>query len=729
MEHSYPLVETIVGGLVFAFILGMVAQRLRMPPLIGYLFAGIIVGPYGPDIPGMQGSLELSQQLAELGVILLMFGVGLHFSIKDLMAVRKVALPGAIVQMGFATILGMGLASIMGWSWGAGLVFGLALSCASTVVLMAALERWHIKDSNRGRIAIGWLIVEDIAMVFVLVLIPALSGLLSGQGEGMTFSEVAFLIAKTCFWMILFVVVMMVAGNKFIPWSLKRVVRTGNKDLFRLGVLAIALGCAIAAHYLFHVSFALGAFFAGMILSETEMNHAAEEETSAVRDFFTVLFFVSVGMLFNPEVLTSLSGIVLVLTTLFIIIIGKSLAAYMIVKMFGYPKTTALTIAVSLAQIGEFSFMIASLGLAYKILEPEQNDAILAAAMISIILNPFLFVALNKYKEKKNRASAHETSVAQTDGQTEHAEETSADATILDAKPRAKVAAPIKPLSIVFEDEDMVVVPPTHHHSVLIGYGVIGKKVLQALLAKGQTVLVQESRLEVATQLRFEGVPVAYGHALTEGMLEAVYVEHARDLIVTISDTIEAVEIIQQALQLNPSLRIIARAQNDEEQQMLLAAGASDVIYFHDVVAEKIIDLIQAEGGVQAKAEDELASKMVAAAMRPEAMVGSTATAYTPASEMEAQECDAEAVEAVHGDEMPAAIKQKSSMPNVTVNTTDLAQEVDTPASEMEAQERESVIDESVAEVMSQAPQGLSDQEIENLALSEDKIKPQVKDV
>ena len=372
--------------------------------------------------------------------------------------------------------------------------------------------------------------------------------------------------------------------------------------------------------------------------------------------------------------------------------------------------------------------MIASLGLAYNILEPEQNDAILAAAMISIILNPFLFVALNKYKEKKNRVVAHESHGTAADAQTSGNEEVVADASILDAKPRAKVAAPIKPLSIVFEDEDMVVVPPTHHHSVLIGYGVIGKKVLQALLAKGQTVLVQESRLEVATQLRFEGVPVAYGHALTEGMLEAVYVEYARDLIVTISDTIEAVEIIQQALQLNPQLRIIARAQNREEQQMLLDAGASDVIYFHDVVAEKIIDLIQAEGNVQTQAEDELAAKMVAAAMRPETAVASAAV-YTTASEMEAPECDAEAVAAVHGDEVPSAVQQKSSMPNVTVNTTDLAQEADTPASEMEAQERESVIDASVAEVMSQAPQGLSDQEIENLALSEDKIKPQAKDV
>ncbi|UOO89879.1 cation:proton antiporter [Vitreoscilla massiliensis] len=728
MEHSYPLVETIVGGLVFAFILGMVAQRLRMPPLIGYLFAGILVGPFGPGIPGMQGNLELSHQLAELGVILLMFGVGLHFSIKDLLAVRKVALPGAVVQMGFATILGMGLATIMGWSWGAGLVFGLALSCASTVVLMAALERWHIKDSNRGRIAIGWLIVEDIAMVFVLVLIPALAGLLSGQGASMGFTEVAFLIAKTCFWMILFIVVMMVGGNKLIPWLLKKVVRTGNKDLFRLGVLAIALGCAIAANYLFHVSFALGAFFAGMILSETEMNHAAEEESSAVRDFFTVLFFVSVGMLFNPEVLTTASGIVLVLTTLFIIIVGKSLAAYMIVKLFGYPKTTALTIAVSLAQIGEFSFMIASLGLSYKILEPAQNDAILAAAMISIILNPFLFVALNKYKEKKNRVPAHESHAAPAAVGAEADANDDGASPVLDAKPRAKVAAPIKPLSIVFEDEDMVVVPTTHHHSVLIGYGVIGKKVLQALLAQGQTVLVQESRLEVATQLRFEGVPVAYGHALTEGMLEAVYVEHARDLIVTISDTIEAVEIIKQALQLNPHLRIIARAQNEEEQKMLLEAGATDVIYFHDVVAEKIIDLIRVDANVQAQAEDQIAAQMVAAALQPEGAANPT-TAYTPASEMEAQELDEFQVEAVHGDEVPRSVQQKAAMPKVTLNTDDLSADVDTPASEMEAQEREVVIDASVSEVMSQADKTLSDAEIEALALSEDKIKPQAKDV
>ena len=271
----------------------------------------------------------------------------------------------------------------------------------------------------------------------------------------------------------------------------------------------------------------------------------------------------------------------------------------------------------------------------------------------------------------------------------------------------------------------MVVVPTTHHHSVLIGYGVIGKKVLKALLAQGQTVLVQESRLEVATQLRFEGVPVAYGHALTEGMLEAVYVEYARDLIVTISDTIEAVEIIHQALQLNPQLRIIARAQNEEEQRMLLEAGASDVIYFHDVVAEKIIDLIQAEASAQEKVEDEIASKMVAAAMRPDTPADSVLHLYTPASEMEGQECDAVEVDAVHGEEMPAALKQKSTMPNVTVNTAHITQDVDTPASEMEAQERETIIDESVAEVMSHDDQGLTDQEIQRLALTEEQIKPQ----
>ena len=416
------------------------------------------------------------------------------------------------------------------------------------------------------------------------------------------------------------------------------------------------------------------------------------------------------------------------LTTLFIIIVGKSLAAYMIVKLFGYPKTTALTIAVSLAQIGEFSFMIASLGLSYKILEPAQNDAILAAAMISIILNPFLFVALNKYKEKKSRVSAHETAATPAVESGEVDANADAASPILDAKPRAKVAAPIKPLSIVFEDEDMVVVPATHHHSVLIGYGVIGKKVLQALLAQGQTVLVQESRLEVATQLRFEGVPVAYGHALTEGMLEAVYVEYARDLIVTISDTIEAVEIIKQALQLNPHLRIIARAQNEEEQKMLLEAGATDVIYFHDVVAEKIIDLLRVEASAQAQAEDQIAAQMVAAVMQPDGKESAT-DAYTPASEMEAQELDEFQVEAVHGDEVPAAIKQKAAMPKVTLNTDHITQDVDTPASEMEAQEREAIIDDSVAEMMSQQQQRLSDAEIEALALSEDKIKPQAKDV
>lgn len=728
MEHSYPLVETIVGGLVFAFVLGMVAQRLRMPPLIGYLFAGIIVGPYGPDIPGMQGNVELSQQLAELGVILLMFGVGLHFSIKDLMAVKKVALPGAVVQMGFATILGMGLASLLGWSWGAGLVFGLALSCASTVVLMAALERWHIKDSNRGRIAIGWLIVEDIAMVFVLVLIPALSGLLSGQGDGMTFTEVAILVATTCFWMILFVAVMMLGGNKAIPWALKKVVRTGNKDLFRLGVLAIALGCAIAAHYLFHVSFALGAFFAGMILSETEMKHAAEEESMAVRDFFTVLFFVSVGMLFNPGVLTTWSGIALVLTTLLIIIVGKSIAAFAIVKMFGYPKTTALTIAVSLAQIGEFSFMIASLGLSYNILDPVQNDAILAAAMISIVINPFLFVALNKYKEKKSATPLNEIAASHAD--TKDAAVLNGDVAkpVLDAKPHAKVAAPIKPLSIVFEDEDMVIVPPTHHHSVLIGYGIIGKKVLKALLDQGQTVLVQESRLEVATQLRFEGVPVAYGHALSEGMLEAVYVEYARDLIVTISDTIEAVEIITQALKMNPQLKVIARAQNVEEQEMLLEAGATDVIYFHDVVAEKIIDILHDEDSASSPVAQSIANEMVAAAARPETEAVNANGTATSAAQMEAQELDEMEVAEVHGDEVPLSVQQHAKLPEVSVHTDHITLTQDTPASEMEAQEREQVLDEALATLQQSAANPLAAGETKQQPLTEEDIKPKAQD-
>lgn len=399
MQHATPLISTIVGGIVLAFILGAIANKFRLPPLIGYLCAGIVVGPH---TPGYTADQALAPELAELGVILLMFGVGLHFSVKDLMAVKKIAIPGAIVQISIATALGMLVAWGFDWHWGQGLVYGLALSVASTVVLLRALQERDLIESQQGRIAVGWLIVEDLAMVLALVLLPAMAGLLGG-GEGEAKAapatmDVLIEIFSTLGKVVAFVVVMMVIGRRFIPWMLERIVWTGSRELFRLGVLAVALGVAFGAYSLFGVSFALGAFFAGMVLAESEFSHRAAEESLPLRDAFAVLFFVSVGMLFNPMVLVNDPWGVL--ATLLIILVGKSLAALAIVRVFGHSHRVGLTIAVSLAQIGEFSFILASLGVYLNIL-PERGQAlILAGALLSILLNPVLFHLLDRYSAR-----------------------------------------------------------------------------------------------------------------------------------------------------------------------------------------------------------------------------------------------------------------------------------------------------------------------------------------
>ncbi|MCY1290905.1 putative cation/proton antiporter YbaL [compost metagenome] len=403
MHHATPLISTIVGGIVLAFVLGAIASKLRLPPLIGYLCAGIVVGPH---TPGYTADQALAPELAELGVILLMFGVGLHFSIKDLMAVKRIAIPGAVVQIGIATFLGMLVAWGFGWSWGQGLVYGLALSVASTVVLLKALQERDLVESPQGRIAVGWLIVEDLAMVLALVLLPAMAGLLAGaadtgaEGSPGT-GEVLLAVFSTLGKVAAFVAVMLLIGRRFIPWMLERIVWTGNREMFRLGVLATALGVAYGAYSLFGVSFALGAFFAGMVLAESEFSHRAAEESLPLRDAFSVLFFVSVGMLFDPMVLVNDPWGVL--STLFIIVVGKSLAAMGIVRVFGHSGQTGMTIAVSLAQIGEFSFILASLGVYLNIL-PERGQAlILAGALLSIMLNPVLFHLLDLYTARSKR--------------------------------------------------------------------------------------------------------------------------------------------------------------------------------------------------------------------------------------------------------------------------------------------------------------------------------------
>ncbi|OHX13716.1 cation:proton antiporter [Chromobacterium sphagni] len=393
MPHDTPLISTIVGGLVFAFAFGMLALRLRLPPLVGYLCAGILVGPF---TPGFHADTALAPELAELGVILLMFGVGQHFSIKDLMAVKAIAVPGALVQIAVATILGMGLSRFLGWPLGEGLVFGLALSVASTVVLLRALEEHGWLETEDGKIAVGWLVVEDLVMVLTLVLLPAVAGALGGSQAAPTLGQLGWTLALTVGKVAAFVALMLVVGRRFIPWMLERIVHTGNRELFRLGVLATALGVAYGATQLFNISFALGAFFAGMVMAESPFSHRAAEESLPLREAFAVLFFVSVGMLLDPQVL--LDDTLILLTTVLIIVLGKSLAAYGIVRLFRRSHATSMRIAASLSQIGEFSFILAGLGMSLGLLSPRGQALILAGAIVSILLNPMMFALAERYR-------------------------------------------------------------------------------------------------------------------------------------------------------------------------------------------------------------------------------------------------------------------------------------------------------------------------------------------
>ena len=394
MPHDTPLIATIVVGLSLAFALGTLAQRIRISPIVGYLLAGVAVGPF---TPGFVADQTLATELAEIGIILLMFGVGLHFSLSDLLSVKAIAVPGALVQIVSATLMGAGLAHYYGWSPGAGLVFGLALSVASTVVLLRALQERRLLTSEQGRIAVGWLIVEDLVMVLALVALPAIAPLFTQEqtpGVVQSTSGVLWTLAFMVIKVIAFFAVMMLVGRRVIPAILHYIAHTGSRELFRLGVLTIALGVAFGAAKLFGVSFALGAFFAGMILSESQLSQRAANESLPLRDAFAVLFFVSVGMLFDPWSLIEEPGAIFAVVV--IIILGKSIAAFAIVRAFGYPVRTGLLIAASLAQIGEFSFILAGLGVTLKLLPEQGRELILGGAIISIMLNPVLFYLLDR---------------------------------------------------------------------------------------------------------------------------------------------------------------------------------------------------------------------------------------------------------------------------------------------------------------------------------------------
>jgi CPA2 family monovalent cation:H+ antiporter-2 len=569
MPHHSPLVSTIVVGLVLAFAFGAVAHRFKLSPLVGYLLAGVVIGPF---TPGFIADQSIANELAEIGIILLMFGVGLQFSLEELLSVRAIAVPGAIVQIAIATLLGMGLAWLLGWNLGAGLVFGVSLSVASTVVVLRTLQERRLLDTERGHIAVGWLIVEDLAMVLTLVFLPALAALSKGEA-GVSLATIALPLLYTLAKFATFVVLMWLVGSRMIPWLLHYVAHTGSRELFRLSVLAIALGVAYGAAVLFDVSLALGAFLAGMVLSESTLSQRAAQETLPLRDAFAVLFFVSVGMLFNPSVI--ISHPLALLGTLVIISLAKPLVAFLVMRLFRHSKSTALMIAASRAQIGEFSFILGALGMELGLLPEVGRDLILAGALLSILLTPFLFAGADwiyAHQEPPKKAPAEPSATP----------------------------APQAPETPKRETPTREPVPVTSltDHVVLVGYGRVGSVVGAALKAANVPLFVTESDEDIVADLRRQGIAAILGNAADPELARASNYAAARCLLVAIPDGFEGGQVVEQAHAINPKLPIIARAHSEEEIAHLKRHGATKVIMGEHLIAHAMIEDARSAGAL-----------------------------------------------------------------------------------------------------------------------------------
>ncbi|WP_022957002.1 YbaL family putative K(+) efflux transporter [Perlucidibaca piscinae] len=555
MPHDVSLIAILAIGFGLAMVFGYFAHRLRMPPLVGYLVAGIVIGP---ATPGFVADLSLAAQLAEIGVMLLMFGVGLHFSLADLMAVKRIAVPGAIVQISVAALLGMAVSMSWGWSWVEGLVFGLCLSTASTVVLLRALESKGLLKSINGQIAVGWLIVEDLAMVLVLVMMPALATLLTANAAGDSdhaTSDLLLTLGITLAKVAAFVVFMLVIGKRLLPRMLWWVSRTGSRELFTLTVIAVALGVAFGSAKLFDVSFALGAFFAGMMMRESEFSHRAADESLPLRDAFAVLFFVSVGMLFEPSVIWEEP--LHLLAVVAIIVFGKTLAAIALVLLFRYPLNTALTVGASLAQIGEFAFIVAGLGVYLKLLPVEGQSLVLAAALISIALNSLMFAAI----EPVQRWVRSHSSLARR-------LERSND--------------PLAQLPMTTDEELLT------GQVVLVGYGRVGRRIARSLRERGIPFVVADQNREHIDDLRRDDIPAVTGDASTPDVLIQAHVHRAAMLVIALPDTLHVRTMVDIARQLNPKIAVVVRANNGTEARLLEEEGLGEVFVAETALAQSM---------------------------------------------------------------------------------------------------------------------------------------------
>lgn len=566
MSHSFSLISTLAIGFAIAWALGFLMERIKVPALVGYLLAGIIISP---ATPGFVGDVNIASELSEIGVMLLMFGVGLHFSMSDLIRVKNIAVPGAILQMGLATCLGAVLAHFWGWPWGQSIVFGMCLSCASTVVLLKGLESRGILESGDGQIAVGWLVVEDIMTVLILVLLPPLASLLGSPLQNTEASLPLWqIIGITLAQVFGFIILMLVVGKRLLPWLLRQVAKTGSRELFTLSVLVFAIGIAYGAAQIFHVSFALGAFFSGMVMRESRYSHRAAMESLPLRDAFAVIFFVGVGMMFDPKVLYEQP--LHVLAVLAIIILGKGLVAFGLVLLFRYTLHTALTVAAALAQIGEFSFILAALGLQLKILPQEGMSLVLAGAIISIALNPFAFATIGPARDfiKKRWAFAR------------------------------RMDARIDPMSLM---PDSVCSDILHGHVVLVGYGEKGKIILDELLQRHLSVVVVDDHHAVVEELREKKVNSIYGDATDPAILIQAHIHEAAILVLAIDNEILCRKIVETAKILRPTIETVMPAENEEDAKALKADGVAQAFVPDELLAQAIVQFTMSRFGKESE--------------------------------------------------------------------------------------------------------------------------------
>ena len=554
MPHDVDLIILLAVGFGIALIFGYIAARLRLPPLIGYLVAGIIISP---NTPGIVADIHLANQLAELGVMFLMFGVGMHFSLNDLLLVRRIALPGAILQIAVATLLGAAVSMFWGWSFGSALIFGLSLSCASTVVLLKALSDRGLLDSVNGKIAVGWLLVEDLVMVLALVLLPATAMLLGGHAlPGTDTSQSIWLtIGITLLKVTGFIAFMLIIGKRLVPMIMQFVARLGSRELFTLTVVAAAVSIAYGSYAVFGVSMALGAFFAGMVVKESDFSHRAEEETLPLREIFSILFFVSVGMLFDPSIL--IEEPLRIMAVIAIIMVGKTLAAMALVLFFRYPINTALTVGASLAQIGEFSFILATLGLSLGLLTLDAQNLILAGALFSITLNSFVFSAIEPV-QRWIRERSHLARLLERSGD---------------------------PLAMLPDEVDQAYL---RDQVVIIGYGGVGRRISENLMQQNIKVVIAEENREIVEKLRAQGMAAVSGEATEPYVLIQAHIQHARLLVISPMDILDIHRIVDIAKQLNPEIQVLICAESKEEAAVIRDENIGEVFYAKEEMAKNM---------------------------------------------------------------------------------------------------------------------------------------------